>query len=136
MLDKREWLGLLLAPSPLALAVPFYDLHQLGYGLGKDEVLFAFLLFGYPMVIAFGIPIHLLLRRSGRLDFGSYVVAAATIGGLVGLIPLVSNRISPPEPGNPFALQITPAIPLATAILALLSATIFWWVAVRIRRPT
>jgi hypothetical protein len=51
-------------------------------------------------------------------------------------MPLLSNRLSPPDPSNPFALQITPAIPIATAILALLSAAIFWWVAVWGRRPS
>src|SRR4051812_25388286 len=108
MLDKRELLGLAAAPAPYF--APFLVLLLFGPpSPGEDAAWCASflgqaLLIAYGPVLVLGLPAHLLLRRLGRRDLTSYLLAGFGGGLLLGLVIYAANDwLFPIDPQrNPF----------------------------------
>lgn len=130
---EQTLLGFGLAPLPLLIPWLFVD----------PEVFVLMLPVTYGAALLVGIPVHLFLKALRRRDLAAYL-AATSLAALTALAAGVAIIIhTPPDPANPFALRALAAemIWSGTAILltiiflmcAWITATLFWWIAVRER---
>ena len=137
---KREAVGFALAPlpvvAPFTLLFGVIFLDQPNDSASVVEAWFQILLGSYGVALSVGVPAHFALRRLGRSDLSSYLIAAtlgvAAIAVAIGLLEL-AIPVSPER--NPHGMTLA-SVSGITAVLvfegfALIGAWIFWRVSIR-----
>ncbi len=124
----RNTLGFLLAPlaapTVFLLVMLVRGTHADG---GSDQSLFWLFALGvmvaYVVTAALGLPLHLLLRRSGCQGCGFYMIG----GALIALVPFLPGLLSGKE------LTQSEFLLLVGSVLAvgLITGLLFWWIAIR-----
>ena len=137
---KREVVGFALAPLPVivpfTLLFAFTLIDQPTDSAFAVEAWFEIVLGGYGVAISVGVPAHFLLRRLGRSDLRSYLVAAtvgvAAIAVAIGLLQL-AIPVSPER--NPHGMTLASVFGMTVVLVfeafALIGAWIFWRVSIR-----
>lgn len=110
---------------------------------GKDTAsplwaIFQLILICYAPTFLIGLPVHLLLQWRGQTSLIAYSsVTAATVLIAFGVLA-VSQRLIAPVSDNPHRLLLWSGegvlVALGCAFVALLSACLFWTVAIRTQR--
>lgn len=143
MLGKREVKAFALAPLPMVLPVLLMSGAILAgppqHAADAFVVMFQSLVAIYGATLLIGMPIHLLLRRNRQLGLRSYLVLTVMAVTLIAGAAAIWDRLHrSPVNSNPFALHLWSAygikLTFVFALLAALSASIFWSVAVRQQR--
>lgn len=134
---KRVCAGFALAPLPIL--APFF--LMVGLASAPVFVIVQFLLLGYGVTLAVGLPVHLVLTMARRQDLLDYLAATAiVILALAGALTVYSRWIFAPVPhGNPFAFpllwnQYGVGVTMASLVMAGIAAAVFWAIAVRATR--
>ena len=127
----RNTLGFLLAPlaAPIVFLVVMLARGAQPDG-GSDLSLFWLIVLGvlvaYVMAAVFGLPLHLLLRRTGCQGCGFYMIG----GALIALVPFLPGLLSGKE------LTQSEFLLLVGSVLGvgMLTGLLFWWIAIRARK--
>ena len=137
---KREVVGFALAPlpviAPFTLLFGYILLDQPNDSASVIEAWFQIVLGGYGIVLFVGVPAHLALRRLGRSDLKSYLMAAtlgvAAVAVAIGLLEL-AIPVSPER--NPHGMTLASVFGITVVLVfeafALIGAWIFWRVLIR-----
>ena len=140
MLRRREIMGFLLAPLPIL--TPFLLMFGVILsGAPSDsaslfEAMLEIVLLGYGATLLIGLPIHLVLRWKRQSGLSAYLALSVMSTLLIASILAVLERLFPPTvEDNPFGMvmwsRFGVTVTLTFAIIAALSAWVFWRVAVR-----
>jgi hypothetical protein len=142
MLGKRDVIGFALAPLPvlapllLAFAATLFtappDLAD------RLQAMIELVLMSYGTTLLIGLPVHLILRWKRRRSLAAYLSVTVTGVLLIGAAIAIGELLFPPSaPGNPHALRMLGSqgvmATLVFAVIASVSAWLFWIVAVRPR---
>ena len=139
---RRDFLGFAVAPLP-AVAPLMLSAGAILFDQGKDTAgplwaIFQLILICYAPTFLIGLPVHLLLQWRGQTSLIAYSsVTAATVLIAFGVLA-VSQRLIAPVSDNPHRLLLWGGegvlVALGCAFVALLSACLFWTVAIRTQR--
>jgi hypothetical protein len=94
-----------------------------------------FVQMAYGATLLIGVPVHALLRWKHRKSLKAYVSLSAASVLVVGTALVVVHELFPPHEMVPFEITMWGRLiaTIAMAVLAALSAWVFWMVAVKQR---
>ena len=142
MFRKREVIGFVAAPLPflapflvMFVAILFNDPAEWP---AVADMAGTLLVWSYAATLLVGLPVHLTLRAFGKTHLFAYSTATFVGAVLAGALAAIGQKLFlPPQEDNPFRLDmwssVGPRVTLAFAVVACISASIFWVIAVRPR---
>jgi hypothetical protein len=142
MFRKREVIGFVAAPLPFLApflvmfgAILYSDPQE---GPAIAEMAGTLLVSSYAATLLVGLPVHLTLRALEKRQLFAYLTLTFAGAVLAGALAAIGQKLFlPPQEDNPFQFnmwsRVGPKVTLAFAVVACISACIFWMIAVRPR---
>jgi hypothetical protein len=140
MLRGREIAGFALAPlpvlAPLLLICAAILTETPSDSADIVQVMLELVLMSYGATLLVGVPVHALLLWKQRKSLRAYSGLSAASVLVVGGTLVIVRELFPPHQINPFEITVGGrlAATAALAVVAALTAAVFWKVAVRPRQ--
>ncbi|GKS92851.1 hypothetical protein [Acidovorax sp. SUPP2539] len=130
----RLLVGFLIAPAMPAALIFSVQAIFIGYENAAAGA-FVFLIIGYASALVLGVPIHFFLQSKKLVGLGSYLLLGAIIGIAYYVVVFIPTYLAADSKYVLDLLRNTVGFGLMGLVGGLISSLVFWFIAVRARRP-